>query len=77
MRDVRMWHEDSILNEASSGLTRLRIELPPPGSSARCEGEDGAEVADLPDPGAAMEVWRRLVGRAERLDGVEVCLTDE
>jgi hypothetical protein len=65
VRDVRMWHEEGMLNEALKGLRRLRIQV------AGVGGDDGDEV-DIPDPVAAREVWRALVGSAGWLKEVQV-----
>ncbi|ERF72017.1 hypothetical protein EPUS_08411 [Endocarpon pusillum Z07020] len=66
MRDVRMWHGESILNAALKNLRWLRISVAESGSGAN------GILADIPDPAAAVEVWKGLVGRAEGLERIEV-----
>ncbi|KAF7510661.1 hypothetical protein GJ744_006273 [Endocarpon pusillum] len=71
MRDVRMWHGDSILNGALKNLRWLAISVAEAGRS----GANGI-LADIPDPAAAVEVWKGLIGRAEGLKRIEVSLED-
>ena len=70
MRDVRMWHGESILNGALKNLRCLRISVAESGSGAN------GMFADIPDPAAAVEVWRGLIGRAEGLRRIEVSIED-
>lgn len=70
MRDVRMWHEESILNGALRNLRRLQISVVESGR----EIDDGD--MDIPDPVAAVDVWRTLIGCAEGLKQVEVLVRD-
>jgi hypothetical protein len=62
MRDVRMWHEEEILKEALGALRRLRISV-----SGFGEGD-----VDVPDLGAAVEVWRGLLGLADVAGRVDI-----
>jgi hypothetical protein len=68
MRDVRMWHEPSMLNQALKGLRSMRISVPKPD----LDDED----ADMPDPDATRGVWMALIGLPEHLMDVEVSVQD-
>lgn len=61
--EVRMWHGSPILHEALRGLKRLRISVADPASDPT--------DADIPDLGAAVEVWKNLIGKADGLDVIE------
>lgn len=77
MRDVRMWHEKGLLHEACGRLRRLRIEVPDSGPGVNLECLDADADADVPDPVAAEDVWRGLIGLAEGLEKVEVLVGDD